>query len=48
MRAIAERQKSHRDELIVPPSEYFLPEFELEIEDYFRRLSEDPPQVARP
>ena len=30
------------------PSEYFLPEYELEIEDYFRRLSEDHPELGRP
>ena len=30
------------------PSEHFLPEYELEIEDYFRRLSEDQPDMGRP
>jgi hypothetical protein len=42
------RQKSNREEMIENPAEYFLPGFELEIEDYFRRLSEDQPQVAKP
>ena len=30
------------------PSEYFLPEYKLEIEDYFRRLSEDQPEPEKP
>ena len=30
------------------PGEYFLPGYELEIEDYFRRLSEDQPGKGRP
>ena len=29
------------------PGEHFLPEYELEIEDYFRRLSEDQPDSGR-
>jgi hypothetical protein len=30
------------------PSEYFLPEYKLEIEDYFRRLSGDQREAGRP
>jgi hypothetical protein len=30
-----------REHVLEEPSEYFLPEYQLEIEDYFRRLSED-------
>ncbi len=31
-----------------PSEEYFLPEYKLEIEDYFRRLSEDQPEPVKP
>ena len=39
----AELQGHEREHVLELPSEYFLPEYELEIEDYFRRLSEDQP-----
>jgi hypothetical protein len=37
-----------RQQMLELPSECFLPEYELEIEDYFRRLSEDQPDARRP
>ena len=39
----AELQRHEREQMLELPGEYFLPEYELEIEDYFRRLSEDQP-----
>jgi hypothetical protein len=39
-----ELQKRTGAPMIESPSEYFLPEYKLEIEDYFRRLSEDQPE----
>jgi len=44
----AELQQLNRQQMLELPSEYFLPAYELEIEDYFRRLSEDQPGVKRP
>jgi len=44
----AELQKHQRVEMLQWPSERFLPEYELEIEDYFRRLSEDGPEPLKP
>lgn len=44
----AELQQHNRQQMLELPSEYFLPEYELEIEDYFRRLSEDQPELGRP
>ncbi len=44
----AELQGHEREHVLELPGEYFLPEYELEIEDYFRRLSEDQPNVGRP
>ena len=44
----AELQGHEREHVLEPPSEHFLPEYELEIEDYFRRLSEDPSQQGKP
>jgi hypothetical protein len=43
-----ELQQRDREHVLEEPSEYFLPEYELEIEDYFRRLSEDQPDMGRP
>jgi hypothetical protein len=37
-----------RERMLESPGECFLPEYELEIEDYFRRLSEDYPNARRP
>ena len=44
----AELQGRDREQVLEVPSEYFLPEYELEIEDYFRRLSEDQPELEKP
>jgi len=44
----AELQGHEREHVIERPSEYFLPEYELEIEDYFRRLSENQPELVKP
>jgi len=44
----AELPKHEREHVLEPPSEHFLPEYELEIEDYFRRLSEDQPDIVKP
>ena len=44
----AELQQRNPDQKIELPSEYFLPGYELEIEDYFRRLSQDHPDTGRP
>jgi hypothetical protein len=44
----ADLQEHGRDRVLEEPSEYFLPEYELEIQDYFRRLSEDQPEQAKP
>ena len=43
----AELQQHNRQKMLELPSEYFLPEYELEIEDYFRRLSEDQPDSGK-
>jgi len=43
-----ELQGHQREQMFEEPGEYFLPEYELEIEDYFRRLSEDQPGSGRP
>ena len=43
-----ELQGHEREHVLEPPSEHFLPEYELEIEDYFRRLSDDQPEVVKP
>ena len=43
-----EMQRHPREQMFEEPGEYFLPEYELEIEDYFRRLSEDQPGVGKP
>ena len=43
-----ELQLREHEQMIVEPSEHFLPGYELEIEDYFRRLSEDQPDLERP
>jgi hypothetical protein len=37
-----------REQVIEEAGEYFLPEYKLEIEDYFRRLSQDQPESERP
>ena len=39
-----EMQAHPREQMIEEPGEYFLPEYELEIEDYFRRLSQEKPK----
>ncbi len=44
----AELHKGERQHVLQLPSEHFLPEYELEIEDYFRRLSEDHPELEKP
>lgn len=45
----AELQGHDREQMIEEPSsEDFLPEYKLEIEDYFRRLSQDQPDLGRP
>jgi hypothetical protein len=41
------QQREHRPVLDLP-GEHFLPGYELEIEDYFRRLSEDRSDVEKP
>ena len=43
----AELEHRQRERVYELPSEYFLPDYELEIEDYFRRLSEDQPGTGR-
>ncbi len=43
----AELQGRKGEQVLAEPSESFLPEYELEIEDYFRRLSEDRPDSGR-
>ncbi|MGO9114939.1 MAG: hypothetical protein ACLP9L_37480 [Thermoguttaceae bacterium] len=43
----AELQGHKGEQMLDEPNETFLPEYELEIEDYFRRLSEDRPDVGR-
>ena len=43
-----ELQAHQRETMLELPSEYFLPEYEREIEDYFRRLSADKPTEDRP
>jgi hypothetical protein len=42
----AELQGRKGVQMLVEPSETFLPEYELEIEDYFRRLSQDQPDAG--
>ena len=42
----AELQGHEREQMLAEPGENFLPEYELEIEDYFRRLSEDRPDTG--
>jgi hypothetical protein len=42
---LPERQ---REQMSGAPSEYFLPDYEREIEDYFRRLSSGKPEEERP
>jgi hypothetical protein len=44
----AELQAREREHVLEEPSEYFLPGYELEIEDYFRRLSQDHPELMKP
>jgi hypothetical protein len=36
-----------REHVLELPAEYFLPEYKLEIEDYFRRLSADQPDMEK-
>jgi hypothetical protein len=43
-----ELQTRQRETMLELPSEYFLPEYEREIEDYFRRLSSDKPAEDKP
>jgi hypothetical protein len=43
-----ELQKHDRGEMLELPAEHFLPDYELEIEDYFRRLSADHPDMGKP
>lgn len=43
-----ELQSRQRDTMLEWPSEYFLPEYERDIEDYFRRLSSGKPTEDRP
>ena len=42
----AELQGHKGEQMLAEPGETFLPEYELEIEDYFRRLSEDRPDTG--
>jgi len=44
----AELRERDRVHVLESPSEHFLPEYELEIEDYFRRLSDDHPELVKP
>lgn len=48
MNGLLELQGREREHVLELPSEHFLPEYELEIEDYFRRLSEDQPEMVKP
>ncbi len=41
------QQRPNHEQMLELPSEYFLPEYKLEIEDYFRRLSEDQPPAEK-
>jgi hypothetical protein len=41
-------QQHEREQMLELPSEYFLPEYESDIADYFRRLSQDAPEPGRP
>jgi len=43
-----ELQARKGEQMLELPGEYFLPDYELEIEDYFRRLSEDRPDQGKP
>jgi hypothetical protein len=43
-----ELQARQRDTMFEEPSDYFLPEYEREIEDYFRRLSSERPAEDKP
>ena len=43
-----ELQSRQRDTMLEWPSEYFLPEYERDIEDYFRRLSSGTPTEDKP
>ena len=43
-----ELQEHEREQMLELPSEYFLPDYEREIEDYFRRLSSGKPTEDKP